>query len=300
MIKRQAKKEDYNKLYHFLSKNYDCGNFQNWDVGRLTFCRYAVNNAITYGGEQDWFAHIWLWEQEGEIVALWHNEEPNQYFLQISEEYKYLEEEILKDILEDVKARFPEMEMIELTAFAEDKERIRLLEQYGGVKLEFEDKKRRIILKEEKQEYMKIPYRAVTVEKENALLCTKLAETYQYVWPESSYVPSGKVISDMLSDDNGEIMAWAILDTEEQCVAYTMGFMDSEQEYVHLYPVAVRQECLEEGVLEMLLDTIKNELFRKNIQFVVINAWYKAKEDIIFFEKGAKEWKTEYFYQIPI
>ena len=300
MIIRQAKVEDYGKLYQFLSKNYDCGSFLNWDVGRLTFCRYAVNNTVSFKGEADWFSHIKLWEKDGEIVAFWHNEEQDQYFMQVSEGYKYLEAEMLEDILAEVKTRFPEKDMIELTACAEDYERIQLLEQYGGVKLDFEDEKRRMSLVEEEEEYPKKLYRTVMVDKEDAILCAKLAETYQYVWPESSYVPNGKVFMDMLSEDSGKSMAWAVLNEEEQCVAYTMGFVDSGQEYAYLYPVAVRQEYLEEGVLEILLNTVKNGLFREKIRYVVINAWYKEQENCIFEKKGAKEWKKEWIYQIGI
>ena len=300
MIIRQAKVEDYSNLYHFLTKNYKCGSYLNWDVGRLTFCRYAVNNGITFPGEEDWFSHIKVWEQDGEIVAFWHNEEQEQYFMQVSKAYKYLETEILEDILADVKARFPEKEKIELTACAEDYERIQLLESYSAVKLDFEDERRRLVLSEEKAEHIEKSYRVVRVDKEDTILCEKLAQTYQYVWPESSYVPNGKVVSNMLADESGDIMAWAVLNEEEKCVAYTMGFIDSVKEYAYLYPVAVRQEYLEEGALEILLDRVKNDLFHKKIQYVVINAWYKERENVIFAKKGAKEWKKEYIFQLQV
>ena len=207
---------------------------------------------------------------------------------------------MLEDILGDVKARFPEKETIELTACAEDYERIQLLERYGAVKLDFEDERRRMVLSEEKVEHTEQSYHVVKVDKEDTVLCEKLAKTYQYVWPESSYVPSGKVVSNMLSKESGEIMAWAVLDAEEKCVAYTMGFIDGEKEYVYLYPVAVRQEYLDDGVLEILLATVKNGLFYKNIKYIVINAWYKKQENDIFAKKGANEWKKEYIYQIPV
>ena len=291
MVIRQAKAEDYKNLYQFLSRNYDCGTYQNWDVERLMFCRYATNNSVCFQGEESWFSHIKIWEESGEIVAFWHNEEQDQYFMQVSKAYKYLEEEILKDILNDVRTRFPEKQKIEISVCEEDKEREQIISKYGVVKLEIEDVKRRLVLEMEKRNLKSTSYHVIIVEKENASLCEQLAETYQYVWPESCYVPNGKVISDMLSDIDGEIIAWAVLDTKGQCVAYTMGFIDSEKEYAHLYPVAVRQEFLEDGVLELLLDTLKYDLSQRKIRYAVINAWYKPQEDKVFREKGAMEWK---------
>lgn len=44
----------------------------------------------------------------------------------------------------------------------------------------------------------------------------------------------------------------------------------------------------------------KNDLFHKKIQYVVINAWYKEQENVIFAKKGAKEWKKEYIFQLSV
>lgn len=300
MNKRQARVDDYSKLYQFLSKNYDCGTFFNWDIGRLTFCRYAVNHDMTFQAEENWFLHMKIWENDGEIVAFWHTEEQDQYVIQVSKSYKYLEKEIIDDMLEDAKIRFPEKEKIELTVSSEDEERIQLLTQYSGVKLEFEDEKRRMPLNKESQQYIRNSYHVVNVTQDDAILCEKLAETYRYVWPESSYVPSGKVIFNMLSDLNGEHIAWAVLDEGEQCVAYTMGFIDIVQERVYLYPVAVRQEYLDEGVLELLLETLRNNLIKKNVKYAIINAWYKEQENIIFHKMGVEDWKKELIFEIPL
>ena len=88
MVLRKAKKEDYPLIYKFLSNNYDCDNYYNWDIGRLCFTRFAVNNEFNSRGYEAWIQDFNIWEEDGEIVGMIHTEETNDYFIQVAKEFK--------------------------------------------------------------------------------------------------------------------------------------------------------------------------------------------------------------------
>ena len=64
---RKAEKHDYPYIYRFLSNNYDCGTYFNWDVGRLCFTCYALNDGINSRGYDEWIKDMYLWLQEDEL-----------------------------------------------------------------------------------------------------------------------------------------------------------------------------------------------------------------------------------------
>lgn len=71
---RRAEVKDYSDIYRFLSNNYDCGNYFNWDVGRLSFTRFAVNNEENSRGFDEWIKDVYLWLENDEIVGIIHTE----------------------------------------------------------------------------------------------------------------------------------------------------------------------------------------------------------------------------------
>ncbi len=192
MVVRKADKNDYPYIYRFLSDNYECGTYFNWDIGRLCFTRYAENNGINGRSYDEWISDMYLWIRDNEIVGMVHTEEPWDYFIQVSKNYKNLE-----------------------------------------------------------------------------------------------------------NSDGFETLSWLVR-KENEIIAYTMGFVDSNYEYIHLYPIAVRQEFLNTQALDMMLDETTRDIKKRKIKYSVISAWYKPEEDEKFRVHGYVNEHHVLFYEVPI
>lgn len=296
---RKARKEDYILIFKFLTENYCCGQYYNWDVGRLSFCRYAVNNEYNSNGFESWINKISVWEENDKIVALWNTEEEEDFFIQVSKEYKYLEEEIIKSIFEEIMSQFPKKNVV-ISVGIEDKHRIQLLERLGGIKMPFSEEIRILKINNINTQSISSSYHVEKIDALDELLCEKVSETYSYIWPESRYVPNGIVVQNLLKNAKGcKTLSW-VVKKEDVIVAYTIGFLDGKGEYVHLYPIAVCPEYLNTEVLDTLLFAIKTELFERKIPYAVINAWYKPEEEQKFIEHGFIKMNEILYYEIPV
>ena len=67
-----------------------------------------------------------------------------------------------------------------------------------------------------------------------------------------------------------------------------------------IYPIALCQEYLNTQALDIILDAITCEVKERNIEYSVISAWYKPKEDIKFKEHGYIKEYHVLFYEIPV
>lgn len=276
---RKADKYDYLYIYRFLSNNYDCKTYFNWDIGRLCFTRYAVNNGINSRSYDEWINNMYLWIQDDEIVGMVHTEEPGDYFIQVAPKYKNYEKEMMKHIMCDVRSKTPERKSIVLTANERDIQRIELLESLGGKKLNDVDILR--ILNADEYELIdkRSEYEVSAIDKMDDELCQKISDIYRYVWPESRYVPNGEVVKKLLENSDGfETLSWLVR-KENEIVAYTMGFVDSNCKYIHLYPIALCQEFLQTQALDTMLDEITRDIKKRKIRYSVISAWYKPEEN---------------------
>lgn len=165
---------------------------------------------------------------------------------------------------------------------------------YGNEK----SKKRRLLSHLCISFYLK--YKVTTIDKMNQELCEQISGIYRYVWPESRYVPNGEVVKRLLDNSDGfETLSWVVR-KDDEIVAYTMGFVDANQEYVHLYPIALCQEYLDSEALDEMLDAITMELKEKGMSYAVICAWYKPEEDIKFRKHGYNKEHHVLFYEIPV
>ena len=94
------------------------------------------------------------------------------------------------------------------------------------------------------------------------------------------------MVKKLLENSDGfETLSWLVC-KENEIIAYTMGFVDSNYEYIHLYPIAVRQEFLNTQALDMMLDEITRDIKKRKIKYSVISAWYKPEEDEKFRAHG--------------
>ncbi|MBQ6807279.1 MAG: hypothetical protein IJO97_07620 [Lachnospiraceae bacterium] len=297
---RRADVKDYPHIYRFLSNNYECENYFNWDVGRLCFTRFAVNNEENSRGFIEWIKDVYLWLKDEEIVGMVHTEEPGDYFIQVAQANKNLEKEMIEYIMQDAKRKIPERKSIIISTDERDDKRISLLELFGGKKLSDVDTLR--LLKTDECEVADIQseFRVSEIDATNATFCQKISEVYRYVWPESSYVPNGDVVKNLLENSDGfETLSWAVC-KGDSVVAYAMGFVDANHTYVHLYPIAICQEYLDTQALDIMLEEITREVKGRNIKYSVINAWYKPEENRKFSEHGYLKEHHNLFYEIPI
>lgn len=300
MVVRKAEKRDYPHIYRFLSNNYDCGTYFNWDVGRLCFTRYAVNNGINSRNYDQWINDIFLWIQDDEIVGMVHTEEPGDYFIQVSPKYKNIEKEMLNHIVVDVRRNTPGKKSIILTADERDIQRNELLESFGGERLHDVDTLRILKVGEWEPKDKKSEYEVSVIDRTDDELCQKVSEIYRYVWPESRYVPNGEVVKNLLGNSGGfETLSWYVR-KENKIIAYTMGFVDSNRKYIHLYPIALCQEFLQSQALDMMLDAIARDLRKRKITYSGISAWYKPEEDEKFRTHGYTNEYHVLFYEVPI
>lgn len=294
---------DYERIYEFLSNNYDCEDYHNWDIGRWTFTRYGVYNNIISNGLSQWEANIMLWEDfNSEIVAIAHIEEKGDYFIQIAKQYKNNEEDILKWILEDYKKNNPHKETIVLSACIHDELKKQLYLKYNAIKIDGLDHKRSVCTNEK----IDIPtidngFKLIHIDEKSKECCTKISNLYMEVWPESRYMPNGDTVQGMLTSKYCKHdLTWAIVDNNGKYVAYTVGFVDSIGKYVHLYPVAVIETYLTTNILEVMLKSALNDIHNKGYEKVTIAAWYKDKENEIFNKVGFRIGEQEEFFEINL
>lgn len=195
---RKADKHDYPFIYRFLSNNYDCETYFNWDIGRLCFTRYAENNGINNRSYDEWINDMYLWIQDGEIIGMVHTEEPRDYFIQVAPKYKNYEKEMIKHIMCDVRSKTPERKSIVLTVDKRDIQRIELFESIGGKKLNDVDTLRILNVDEYELIDKESEYMVSVIDKTDYKLCQKISDIYRYVWPESRYVPNGEIVKNFL------------------------------------------------------------------------------------------------------
>lgn len=297
---RRAEVKDYSYIYRFLSNNYECENYFNWDVGRLCFTRFAVNNEENSRGFDEWIKDVYLWLENDEIVGMIHTEEPGDYFIQVAPAYKNLEKEMIEYIMADVKRKTPERKSIVLSADERDYQRIGVLEAFGGKKLRDVDSLRFFKVDDCEELNRQSEFQVSKIDAMDCEICQKISHVYRYVWPESSYVPSGNVVKNLLNNSDGfETLSWKVCEGDN-IVAYTMGFVDANHKYIHLYPIALCQEYLNTQALDLMLDAITREVKEENIEYSVISAWYRAEENSKFKEHGYLEEHHVLFYEIPV
>lgn len=178
---RKADKHDYPFIYRFLSNNYDCETYFNWDIGRLCFTRYAENNGINNRSYDEWINDMYLWIQDGEIIGMVHTEEPRDYFIQVAPKYKNYEKEMIKHIMCDVRSKTPERKSIVLTVDKRDIQRIELFESIGGKKLNDVDTLRILNVDEYELIDKESEYMVSVIDKTDYKLCQKISDIYRYV-----------------------------------------------------------------------------------------------------------------------
>ena len=102
ITKRKFKNEDYTRIIKFLqqqywlNKNEDC-----WLSQRFEDMEYRVGVMVVDRGGEDWHKGIWLWEEDGNVVAVMNSEGKKEAFMHIATGYEYLFNEML-DLAEQI------------------------------------------------------------------------------------------------------------------------------------------------------------------------------------------------------
>ena len=161
-----------------MSNNYECENYFNWDIGRLCFTRFAVNNEENSRGLHEWIKDMYLWLKNDEIVGMIHTEEPGDYFIQVAPEHKNLEKEMIEHIMCDVKRKTPERKSIVLCADERDSQRIGLLESLGGKKLGDVDTLRFLEIDKSEVTDRQSEFQVSKIDAMNNELCQKISDVY--------------------------------------------------------------------------------------------------------------------------
>ncbi len=290
----------------FLGKNFACGRYYNWSVGRFRFCRYAIYNCVNNWGENTWKQSFKRWEDNKKLVGFVHTEEPGDYFMQVDEAHKSLEREMLAYCVEDARKGDANLTAIQVTACASDVSRVELFEEFGAKLLPGENHMRMLKLKLMKKQAKQMckemtEFSVHKVTNKDTEDLQQLVDLYQEVWNHCGYMPEVSCVKRMLSDDaEGTNYAWVVYDAEHRILGGTFGFGAASNEYMDFYPIVMKQEYQNSDALRLLLAKAIVDAKGAFFDNAIICGIYLPEMEEIFEEMGFTICATEQFYEIPL
>ena len=106
MITNRLYNEDYALIMDFLREMYlETKTEYCWLPQRWEYAEHFVNHLFMELGDDDWHRYIRIWEENGRIVGICHNEDGDNAFLQVRPGYESLTDEML-DHAESTIARY--------------------------------------------------------------------------------------------------------------------------------------------------------------------------------------------------
>jgi mycothiol synthase len=94
---RMYRKDDYDKIIHFLREIYKMNKNQHcWLPTRWEYAEHLVNPLFVERGHKDWEPLIRIWEENDRIVGIVHPEDTHNAFIQIRPGYRLVEEEMIE------------------------------------------------------------------------------------------------------------------------------------------------------------------------------------------------------------
>lgn len=281
--------KDFDHVDKFLSDSYILDEqTNNWDNGRWSFNRFCVHNCEEATGNRVWEDDVQIWEDGGQIIGVCHYEEVGDYFLQVHPNYKNLEEEMLVYAMNNCRTQFPEIDNITFSSHCGDEKRKSLLEKYGGIKNEFVDKNRKLII-DKKHELPTLPttFKVINIDISDKMICEKVAELYTRIWPTSSYMPNGETVMSFVSSPAFNIdLSFVVLNEKGEYVAFYILWSDSYNKHAHLYPFGIDPEYRDSIIPNYILGMGINQLYDFGFESLALNAWYGELEEKVFESYG--------------
>ncbi len=294
---------DFDRVNDFLSKTYISGGMNIWDNARWSFNRYCIHSEEELSNNRVWEKSVQLWEDnDGQIIAVAHIEEPGDYFFQVHPGYKYLEEEMIIWAIDNCRKNYPTLNKIVVTSCQNDFERKKLYSKYQAVKHDYIDVTRIVELKNEYPlQILPNDYRIINLDAENLEACKKVSDLYTNIWPTSRYMSKGETVASMTkSIAYKKELSFIIIDDKEQYVAFTIAWVDTLNKMAHFYPVAVDPNYLKLNFLECLLINALNTLITLSYEKATISASYSEDEDRIFEKLGFVKNSFDEIYNVSI
>ena len=283
--------KDFDDVDKFLSDTYILNQqTENWDNGRWSFNRFCIHSSEEATGSRAWEDGAQIWEDGDKIIGVCHYEEPGDYFLQVHPNYKNIEEEMLVYALNNCRTQFPEIENITFSSNYSDERRKSLLLKYGGIKNDFTDTNRKLII-DKKHELPILPksFKVINIDTSDRTICEKVAELYTRIWPTSSYMPNGETVMSFVSSPafNSDL-SFVVVNEKGEYVAFYILWSDSYNKHAHLYPFGIDPEYRDSIIPNYILGIGINKLYELGFENLGLNAWYGELEEKVFESYGFK------------
>lgn len=296
--------KDFNGVNDFLSDTFKLyGKNYNWDNGRWAFNRFCIHSKEELSNNRSWEDSVAIWEnQDSEIVGVAHIEEPGDYFLQVHPDYKYLEEEMLLWAMRNCKQYTPKLCKLSITCSCDDNIRKDLLKRYSGVKCDFVDDHRLMVLEKKLATHM-LPegYNIIQIDPSDQEVCDNISWLYSHIWPSSSYISTGSTVS-LFKHSRAFLKegSYALVDPQGIYVAFTILWSDSEGRIGHFYPIGINPDYINIETTKTLISHCINKLLDEGFEKLTISAWYTEVEEKAFAELGFVKTDSDEIYEINL
>lgn len=304
ITKRNYKNEsDLDAVYHFLSKSYDKDlKVDNWDSSRWFFNRFCIHSNEELSDKQAWTKSIQIWEENDQITAVSHCEEPNDYFIQIDKDYVFLLDEVFTATMKRAKELLPKSSVMNISSLESDKARIELFEQWGGIRNDFIDDNRLLMLDDIDTQFdYPRNYSIQNIDTSNNDMCEKVAHLYTKIWPTSPYISNGATVANFHNAlAFKEELSFVVLNHKQEYTAFTVLWSDTNNKHAHLYPFGLDRDIAGDAAAEVLLHACIDKLKSLGYKSLTLSAYYSDEDEAIFKKVGFKNTESSVSYAFSL
>ncbi|MCB8923939.1 MAG: hypothetical protein H6662_20355 [Ardenticatenaceae bacterium] len=289
--------QDFMRVNDFLSETYRLyKRLHNWDCARWTFNRYGVHGKEEVANHREWEQYAQIWQtSDQQIVGVAHIEEPGEYFFQVHPHYTHLEEEML------LWARETARDKLIVHAHSSDTTRKALYKKHHAIKLAHTDYNRSLVLREPfAPTELPTGFRFIQLNYEDAAACEKLSRLYSRIWPTSTYISNGKIVSSLATSPTfRKELTFIVVDPDNNFAAYCIVWPDTLNRVGHFYPIGTDPDYVGMNLNQAVITQALNTLINLDYRQAYIGAYYDEEDEAVFRRLGFQALEFEEFFEIP-